>query len=800
MGELYRASETQNAGFELGTAGDFFRSAAYSGLAKPVEGASQIAHALSFGLVPEAKFQAPESHSLMNSAGSLAGSVLDYIAVSKAVGAGFAGRGVENTVANTFLREGTAGAAYMALMPTEGNGNFFLNKARDMGVGFGTFGAMGASARWLGDTGVFSTLGSNSLLRDVALNGAAGGIGGAVNAELTSFGHGRGLASGSELVNDTLGYAAFGAAFGGANHAFGRIGRAVKGEGFSFPWQRPANSAAYTDGMRPEFSTATGQFRDFSAPQSGGDTAELRPTLRPPSEEIDLTDIPLPSKPPLELAADSDSMGRADRELRLNLSHRRAMDEIADESTEGPKGSLLEQFRPLQISGTAEPAVETIVDYSPPVVAARTTPLVVRDLAPSPPLTTAELRTVTPEIRMGLGGNLKRDFGVDGQTEPVGLGTRRPDYPSAPNEKISAQGQYAVSFPEQSAQISLHDGHVHLEIGAHVDTAEAYDMAMATEFTRLALMRSDAAEAARAIPRRSIGFKSQELINEHHSDPKAFEQAAEGSLAYVRGQEGNYYTRYLEERYGKWPSVKALSEITPRFERIQFTPDQTPWRREWMALHPNTGPRVTSSAGLDGMMREVGGFNDAQVADPRLRLLTYHFGIDRASGIPNVQALGVASRFHHIDNILEDPSIIRTYREMIASGWTPDQATTDGTSYRTWSRWVAGQEVPAQIDPAQDNPAQLVFARDYAPPREYYAARALQEARSRFAPTPEYAQVFPTPEVLADILADPRYAGTAPPSISLEVYRDVANRALERAQAQAAEPVPGQQLELPLER
>ncbi|CAN5421193.1 hypothetical protein BH10CYA1_BH10CYA1_02600 [soil metagenome] len=133
---------------------DGFQAAVYTGIQQPYDAIRQIAGKVHIDL-PEAHLASTPVEAKTGSAawfaesiGGAAGMLPWIVASHKMVRAGssFAGLSTETsalTASGMGMREaGLTGAVYSTLFqPVQDNGNFLLNKAKDAGIGFGTFAA-----------------------------------------------------------------------------------------------------------------------------------------------------------------------------------------------------------------------------------------------------------------------------------------------------------------------------------------------------------------------------------------------------------------------------------------------------------------------------------------------------------------------------------------------------------------------------------------------------------------------------------------------------------------------------------
>lgn len=166
----------------LGGVGDFFHAAAYGAIQSPIDGITQIADHLSPVHLPHLDLiSKPDHDSLWTSAGKLTGAVVDFALLQKGLGTVTPGVFGAEATSPIWLRSGMTGAAYQMMMPVNGDGNYFANKAKEVGIGFGTFAVMGAI------TEKMAPRMGKSLLGRVE-TGAEGGLaGGTADAALTDL-------------------------------------------------------------------------------------------------------------------------------------------------------------------------------------------------------------------------------------------------------------------------------------------------------------------------------------------------------------------------------------------------------------------------------------------------------------------------------------------------------------------------------------------------------------------------------------------------------------------------------------
>jgi len=161
---------------------NFFHGAAYGAIQTPIDGVTQFIDHVTPGVLPHLELiSKPTDDSFMTGAGKFAGAVFDFAVLQKVLGSAAPKFFGAESTAPVWLRAGATGAAYQALMPVSENGNYFLNKTRDVGIGFGIFSAMGAVTAYAAPK-----FGSSLLGRAEA--GAEGGLaGGATDAAMSDL-------------------------------------------------------------------------------------------------------------------------------------------------------------------------------------------------------------------------------------------------------------------------------------------------------------------------------------------------------------------------------------------------------------------------------------------------------------------------------------------------------------------------------------------------------------------------------------------------------------------------------------
>lgn len=174
--------ESKHEGGILNGVENFFHAAAYGAIQTPLDGVTQLIDHVTPGHLPHLELVSkPTDDSLWTSAGKFAGAVFDFAVLQKVLGSAAPKVFGAESTAPMWLRSGLTGATYQALMPVSENGNYFLNKTRDVGIGFGVFSVMGAATEYAG-----SKLG-NSFVGRVEAGAEGGFAGGATDAAMSDL-------------------------------------------------------------------------------------------------------------------------------------------------------------------------------------------------------------------------------------------------------------------------------------------------------------------------------------------------------------------------------------------------------------------------------------------------------------------------------------------------------------------------------------------------------------------------------------------------------------------------------------
>lgn len=190
---------------------DFLRGATYGAIQTPIDGLTQFANNVSPLKLPHLQLvSAPTNDSFFASAGQLTGAVIDFALLQKGLNVAAPNFFAAQATTPVWLKAGATGAAFQFMMPTSENGNYFLNKSRDLAIGFGTFAAMGAVTEHFAPDLAKSFIGRVEA-------GAEGGLaGGTAEVALKDL-----LYMKTPKLSDlgTIGkYTAFGAMMGAANY------------------------------------------------------------------------------------------------------------------------------------------------------------------------------------------------------------------------------------------------------------------------------------------------------------------------------------------------------------------------------------------------------------------------------------------------------------------------------------------------------------------------------------------------------------------------------------------------------
>lgn len=191
----------------LGTPGDFARSAYQSGLEVPIEAVAEI-----WG----ARFQQKQTYnksSIAGQAGEIVGATADLLLLSKAADLCLPSlaRAAESSALSATLKAGTIGTVYGGVFTPSTSLSGRLHAAVADGV---TFGAMGGAAAKLGS---FAPA-ARTWTAELAIGAGSGAVGGLANSAADSIWN-RKIESSSQVIGNTLRFAALGGAIGLASRA-----------------------------------------------------------------------------------------------------------------------------------------------------------------------------------------------------------------------------------------------------------------------------------------------------------------------------------------------------------------------------------------------------------------------------------------------------------------------------------------------------------------------------------------------------------------------------------------------------
>lgn len=196
------------------------QAAAYTFAQEPIDAVTQAAsHVVGKEFKPVELFSKPKEQNWWTAGGSIAGSVGQFIGVSKVLRFGLARAGTLPLAAPVSAMEaGTAGAIMEMLRPVDPKeSNFWWAKTRNAGVGFGTFATMTGITNTFSAADMARQAGRRTLTENAVLHGFSGAAGGLVNSELDALGHGKLLPTFHDAHTRMKEYAAFGALFGAAD-------------------------------------------------------------------------------------------------------------------------------------------------------------------------------------------------------------------------------------------------------------------------------------------------------------------------------------------------------------------------------------------------------------------------------------------------------------------------------------------------------------------------------------------------------------------------------------------------------
>lgn len=224
-GDSQRASGAEKSVVkEFGTGvAEFSQSLFHSAVENPVNGVVQLVDHASGASLPELHIAGVPNSSTASSAGAIAGSVVDFWALTKFTGPALGELGGTGT-SGAILRSAIVGGVYSGVFqPSDARSEHFVrDRLANSTVGAITFASMTGSGALLNKTDMFAIPEARSFLGSVAYGGLNGVAGGLAHAEASALlKHGQ-LASVHDLYNDARQYGAFGAAFGGLDYAYYR--------------------------------------------------------------------------------------------------------------------------------------------------------------------------------------------------------------------------------------------------------------------------------------------------------------------------------------------------------------------------------------------------------------------------------------------------------------------------------------------------------------------------------------------------------------------------------------------------
>jgi hypothetical protein len=207
---------------------DFGKAFVSSSLERPVNGLVQIGNrTVGTDWLPELRIVgAPTHKGLATDIGTLAGTAVDYVLLSKAMGPVYNKIGIPKIgLLGDVSRAALSGALLEGVFtPSAGNGNFFVDRFSNGIAGGAAFGSMSLIGAGLHKTGLFKP----TFAGEVALGASAGFLGGAAYAQVDSLVEKGRPASVADTISLGLSYAGTGAVLGGLGRGFqglsGRFG------------------------------------------------------------------------------------------------------------------------------------------------------------------------------------------------------------------------------------------------------------------------------------------------------------------------------------------------------------------------------------------------------------------------------------------------------------------------------------------------------------------------------------------------------------------------------------------------
>ncbi len=202
-------------GKRISDSADFGRSFVHASLENPVNGLRQVANQTGLVKLPEFDIVNDAKPSMASSAGDITGGVAMYALLSAGgnrVMGNFGGEGLRGTA----IRAGITGAVFDGLLkPSDENSKSFVkDRISSAMVGASTFAGMAATAYGLDKTGFFAVPEARSLGGSIGYGALSGIGGGLAHAQANAmFKDGHLFSKPNNYVNDSLSFAAFGAAF-----------------------------------------------------------------------------------------------------------------------------------------------------------------------------------------------------------------------------------------------------------------------------------------------------------------------------------------------------------------------------------------------------------------------------------------------------------------------------------------------------------------------------------------------------------------------------------------------------------
>lgn len=249
------------------------------GIERPFNGIAQVA---SFGQLPAIDIVQVDQYAtgvekLAQDMGSATGQIFDFLVLSKLVGSAATSMGAPEAALSTRL--GTSGltgflsgSVLTPLNPGESQWNRLAN---------GTSQAVSFMAMDGISTALTPKLGSPTLFNSITRGGISGAGAGVVFANMDSLTHGKGLASGSEMLSEGLSWGTGGALMGGAGYGFSKFiskdaaAAPPKSEATQKPEATPKSEVYSRVAHTADGESAKVFVRQFESGKSHIDTVEL---------------------------------------------------------------------------------------------------------------------------------------------------------------------------------------------------------------------------------------------------------------------------------------------------------------------------------------------------------------------------------------------------------------------------------------------------------------------------------------------------------------------------------------------